>query len=105
MKMVSEYLFAGLFYLATVTSWLFGEIGAGFIILCLGVYFPTRNLINELLHAVNEWDVTPNMKFLWGAMSMLLMIMPLKLLVFDIPAFFIGFLGVCLMSYLDESQA
>ena len=102
--MISEYLFAGLFYLATVTAWMFDEIGAGFIILCLGVYFPTRSLINELLNAVKSWDINPTMKFLWGAMSMLLMIMPLKLLVFDLPGFFVGLLGIGLMAAIDASQ-
>ncbi len=104
MKIISEYLFTGLFMWATITAWALGEYGAGFITLCMGVYFPMRSLANELLNAVDSWKINNKMKFMWGAMSMLVLLMPLKLLIGDLVSFFIGLVGIGLIGILDASQ-
>lgn len=101
MKIISEYIFSGLFMLATVTAWIYGEIGAGLIILSLGIYFPHRALINDLLNIVNSWDLPPNMKFMWGAVSMLIIIEPFMLLFFNVVSYAIGLLMICLLTYFD----
>jgi|TARA_R100001530_G_C4321481_1_gene156063 hypothetical protein len=104
MKIISEYLFTGLFMWATLTAWFLGEYGAGFITLCMGTYFPMRSLANELLNAVDSWDINNKMKFMWGAMSMLVLISPVMLLIGNFIAFFTGLVGIGLIGTFDAAQ-
>ena len=87
--------------LSAVTAWIYGEIGAGLIILSLGIYFPHRALINEILNAVASWNLDNHQKFMFGAISMFIVLMPLKLLLFDLMGYAVGLIGIGLMAYYD----
>ncbi len=102
MKIISEYFYASVFVLAAMLSFSYGEIAGGFVLLVLCLYFPQRNLLNDLVYTVNEWDVPRNMIYLWTVFAGIISLGPISLLVGNYPFWFASAVAVGIMSFHNE---
>ena len=102
MKIISEYVFAAMFYLASGFSFYIGSPGAGVILACIGAYFPTREFINEIIFAIwTDWKINNMMKMIWTIFSGVCLMCAIGLITFNFQGFLAGFLGVCMLSMFN----
>tara|TARA_Y100000310_G_scaffold332599_1_gene408498 strand:+ start:789 stop:1112 length:324 start_codon:yes stop_codon:yes gene_type:complete len=104
MKLLSEYLFAAMFFLASGLSFSIGSAGAGIVCGLLGVYFPLRELINELDVTIRNWTSFPRkMKIIWMAFALISCAGLFQLVYLDLAGLF-GILGIAFIVYINASQ-
>lgn len=101
MKIISEYVFASMFYLASGFSFYIGSQGAGMVLACLGAYFPTREFINEIVFAIKDWKINNMMKVIWTVFAGVCLMCGIGLITFNFQGFLGGFLGVCMLSMFN----
>ena len=101
MKFVTEYVFAGLFFLTSGLCFALGHYGSAFLAAAFGAYWPLRDMANELFNAIDSWKINKKQKFLWGVCAALLVLFPIKLMFLDITSFALGLLMIGLLAHLD----
>ena len=81
MLALNEYLYAGVFFLATGILFKTGWLGAAVIALLLGIYFPHRSFMNELFHSIEQTRIKNKQKIFLYVSGFCLSVCPLSLIV------------------------
>jgi len=103
MKLISEYIFAAMFFVASGLSFYIGSNGAGIVCAALGVYFPTRAGINELYAMISNWNISRAKKLVLFVLGIISFSSVFHLILLELTHLF-GILGIALLVYLDASK-
>jgi len=103
MKLISEYLFAAMFFLASGLSFSIGSVGAGIVCAALGTYFPIREAINEMYEMICSFPHPRLVKiFLFGG-GLFCLSSVIHLIYLDL-THLVGILGIAALVYFHGSE-
>ena len=81
MLAINEYLYTGLFFLATGILFSWKWIGAAIVLLLLGLYFPHRAMMNELFNTIRQTNLKRKQKIFLYISGFCISTCPLSLVV------------------------
>jgi len=103
MRLFSEYLFASLFFVCAGYLMLIGEVGSALILAILGIYLPTKILINDLSNSIWSWPINNLMKVIWSVVGGLSIFCAINLVTLNFSGFLGGLFGIGMLNLFHEN--